>query len=85
MPNLVLDREVASKAAAALCEKLVPLGLPFVVVIGLPNEGGESQTVRASCGMKNEANRQFMRDRLDEYLQKWDSGELGPNRKFEPS
>lgn len=86
MPNLALDQEIASKVASDICEKLVPLGLPFVIIIGIPNEGGtESRTIRACCGMKDERNREFMRDKFEDYLGRWERGEIKPNSKFEPS
>jgi hypothetical protein len=85
MPNPTnpeLDQAIASKAVREMCNKIVPLGLPFVVVVGLPNEPHyTSSAVRAGAGLGAEENRAFMLERVKEYIELWASGEFKPNSR----
>ena len=80
MPNPELDQAIASKAVRHMCNQIVPLGLPFIVIVGLPNEPGmTSSAVRAGAGLGNEENRAFMLEKVKEYLEHWSTGEFKPN------
>jgi len=81
-PNPEIDQAIASKAVRHMCNQIVPLGLPFIVIVGLPNEGDfVSSAVRAGGGLGAEENRAFMLERVKEYLELWASGEFKPNSK----
>jgi hypothetical protein len=81
-PNIELDQAIASQAVRAMCNKIVPLGLPFVVIVGLPNEPHfTSSAVRAGAGLDDAQNRAFMLDKVKEYLEHWAQGEFKPNSK----
>lgn len=81
--NPELDSAMAKKALETLCGTLVPLGLPFIIVIGLPNEGQKSSgTARAGCGLSEAQNRRFLMTHLIKYMNDWESGKLKPNRKL---
>jgi hypothetical protein len=80
MANPELDQIIAAQAVRAMCNKIVPLGLPFVVIVGLPNEPHfTSSAVRAGGGLGLEQNRAFMLEKVKEYLEHWASGEFKPN------
>jgi hypothetical protein len=82
MPSPELDQAIASKAVREMCNKSVPLGLPFSVIVGLPIEGDFiSSAVRAGAGLGNEQNRAFMLEKVKAYLEHWASGEFKPNAR----
>jgi hypothetical protein len=81
-PNPELEHAIASKAVREMCNKIVPLGLPFIVIVGLPDESAiESSAVRAGSGLGDPQNRFFLLERFKEYLELWASGEFKPNSR----
>lgn len=80
--NPEYDRIVAAAVLRKFADQLTPLGLPFLFLICLPDEGAsESSVARCSGGLTDYRNRAFMRAQFDKYMADWDAGKIAPNQK----
>jgi len=66
------DREKALLIQFEIERLFKDTGLPFVIIIGIPDENGAS---RSSMGCRNPINRDFFMTHFIDYMEKFEKGE----------